>query len=117
VVDIGLFARRNAAVDFMHNFIVDKFKQNPASALIEDLLNGGPIGFILVAFLLDHLFLLAVVDFIVYFMEVDFGVQFGELVLVVKFDLALALGLFVGLSYVVLLFLSLDPSFVVLFIF
>lgn len=86
VVDVGLLPRREAPVDFGHDFVVDQFEQYPAGSLVEDLLDGGAIGLVLYPFLLGQLLLLAGVYFVVDLVEVDLGVEFGVCVLVVGLE-------------------------------
>jgi hypothetical protein len=110
VVDVGFFSGRDAAVDLMHYLVVDEFEEDASGAFVEYLLNGGPVCFVFVLFLFDHFFLFAAADFVGDFMQVDFGVEFGEGVLVVYFCFAAEgfLGFLFALLDVVLFYLSLD---------
>ena len=118
MVDIGFFTCRDAAVDLMNNLIVYKFYKYPSGSFIKNLLNSRSVSFIFGLLLFDKFSLLAAANLVVDFVEIDLCVQLGELIFMIKFSFSLGhlLSLLNGLPNVILLFLSLDLSFVVLLV-
>ena len=118
MVDIGFFTCRDAAVDLMNNLIVYKFDKYPSGSFIKNLLNSRSVSFIFGLLLFDKFSLLAAANLVVDFVEIDLCVQLGELIFMIKFSFSLGhlLSLLNGLPNVILLFLSLDLSFVVLLV-
>jgi len=81
VVDVGLLACGQAAVDLVDGLVVEVFKQDLSCPLVEDLLDCCALCLVFVLLLFYQLFCLHCWYFIAYFLHVYLSVQFCELLL------------------------------------
>ena len=74
MVNVGLFAGRQAAVDLCDDLVVHQLQEDPPGSWVEHLFNSRTVCLIFVPFLLGEFFEFAGADLIIDFVEIDLGV-------------------------------------------